>query len=287
MKNILIVLLGVLGVSFSSIFVKFTDAPSSVLAFYRNGLAFLILLPIIMVKYKREMLSVKKRDVLICFISGFFLALHFITFFESIRFTSVASSTVLVNTEVLFVACLSVLLYKEKIHKAGIIGIGIALTGSVIIALNDGMGGSNIIYGDFLAISGAIFMSIYTMLGQRQRKSISATVYTFLVYMASSVTLFIFCLVNKTPVFGYGAVNMSMAVLMTVFCTFMGHSVFSYSLKYVPAVFISTAKLGEPVFATVLALIIFGQRPGITQIIGGLMIISGLSVYILRRRNAR
>ena len=67
---------------------------------------------------------------------------------------------------------------------------------------------------------------------------------------------------------------------MAVFCTLLGHSIFSWGLKYVPAAFISTAKLGEPVFATLLGLLFFGQMPGMAQVIGGVIIIAGLWMYV-------
>ena len=74
--------------------------------------------------------------------------------------------------------------------------------------------------------------------------------------------------------------------LLCIFCTLMGHSIFNWGLKYLPASLISNMKLGEPVFASILALILFGQVPGILQIIGGILIIVGIYTY-LKYENAR
>ena len=280
MKTRLIVLLGVVGVSFSSIFVKYATAPSPVLAFYRMGFTTLCLLPFVLTKYREELKNIKSKNLILCLVSGFFLACHFTCYFESIRYTSVSSSTVLVDIEVFFICIFSYILFREKCSKAGIIGILITFSGSVVLAMADRSGGSQIILGDMLALAGACFMAIYTMIGSRQRKGLSTTVYTFLVYGMTTFTLLIFNLFSHTPVTGYGAMNYIWGFLLCIFCTLMGHSIFNWGLKYLPASLISNMKLGEPVFASILALILFGQVPGILQIIGGILIIIGIYTYL-------
>ena len=66
---------------------------------------------------------------------------------------------------------------------------------------------------------------------------------------------------------------------MAVFCTLMGHSVFSWGLKYLPPAFVSTAKLMEPVFASALGLLLFREVPGMLTVIGGIIIILAVILY--------
>src|SRR5699024_9487306 len=97
------VVIGVIAVSTSAIFVKLAaGAPSGIIAFYRLFLAVLMMSPIIFVKYKQEFRSITKRDWTLATISGVFLALHFILWFESLNYTSVASSVVLVTLQPVF-----------------------------------------------------------------------------------------------------------------------------------------------------------------------------------------
>ena len=72
MKTKLIVLLGVIGISFSAIFVKYATAPSTVLAFYRMGFTTLCLLPVVLFKHQEELKALTKKNLLWCIISGFF-----------------------------------------------------------------------------------------------------------------------------------------------------------------------------------------------------------------------
>ena len=86
-------------------------------------------------------------------------------------------------------------------------------------------------------------------------------------------------LAGGTPLTGYGAVNALTALGMAVFCTLLGHSVFSWGLKYLPPAFISTVKLMEPVFASVWGLVLFAERPGLLTVLGGAVIICGIALY--------
>ena len=55
--------------------------------------------------------------------------------------------------------------------------------------------------------------------------------------------------------------------------------IFSWGLKYESASYISTVKLMEPVFASVLGLLIFGEAPDLIVVIGGCIVILGVYLY--------
>ena len=276
----LIVLLGVLGASLSSIFVRVSTAPSLILVLYRVGMAALLLLPVVLVKDREELRRMTGREVGLCLVSGASLGLHFAAYFESLRYTSIAASVVLVDTEVLFVALISILLLKKKLRKKAWLAILLALGGSVIIAMADTAGGgADALRGDLLALCGAFFVAVYTMIGSVCRRTVSTNVYTFLVYLAAGVTVLAIALLSGRALPGYGGVNYLTGFGMAVFCTLMGHSVFSWGLKYLPPAFVSTAKLMEPVFASILGLFLFGEVPGMLTVMGGAVIIAAIILY--------
>lgn len=274
-----IVLLGVLGVSVSSILVRLSTAPSLVLVVYRMGFAAALLVPVVLTRHRGELMALKKREVLLCLMSGASLGLHFSTYFESLRFTSIASSAVLVDTEVLFVALISILLFQKKLGPKAWTAVALALLGSVIIAMADTAARPDAVRGDLLALSGAFFVAVYTMIGSVCRRSVSTAVYTFLVYLTAALTVLCITLMSGVSVLGYGTVNYFTGIGMAVFCTLLGHSVFSWGLKYLPPAFISTVKLLEPVFASLLGLLLFGEVPGSLTLLGGAVIIAGIALY--------
>ena len=275
----LLVLLGVAGVSLSAVFVRWSTAPSLILVLYRVGMAAALLARYTLLRHREELRALARREVLLCLASGAFLGLHFAAYFESLRYTSIASSVVLVDTEVLFVALGTVLVLRQRLSGRAWLAVTLAFGGSVVIAMADTAVGPDAVRGDIIALSGALCMAVYTMIGAVCRKNISTTVYTFLVYCSAALTVLVIALFSGLPLAGYGAENVLTAFGMAVFCTLLGHSVFSWGLKYLPPAFISTAKLLEPVFASVWGLALFGERPGVLTLLGGAVIIAGVALY--------
>ena len=275
----LAVLLGVAGVSLSAVLVRWSTAPSLILVLYRVGMAAALLALYTLLRHREELRALARREVLLCLASGAFLGLHFAAYFESLRWTSIASSVVLVDTEVLFVALGTVLVLRQRLSGRAWLAVALAFGGSVVIAMADTAVGPDAVRGDIIALSGALCMAVYTMIGAVCRKNISTTVYTFLVYCSAALTVLVIALFSGLPLAGYGAENVLTAFGMAVFCTLLGHSVFSWGLKYLPPAFISTAKLLEPVFASVWGLALFGERPGVLTLLGGAVIIAGVALY--------
>ncbi|MBQ9910919.1 MAG: DMT family transporter [Lachnospiraceae bacterium] len=275
----LIIILGALGASVSAPLFRLSSAPSMIVVLYRVVIAALLMVPAALGFRRDELKALHKKDLLLCLLSGLFLGLHFTCYFESLKFTSISSSVVLVDTEVFFVAFMLLFIFHEKIPGKAWIGIVLAFIGSVVIAMTDAGSGPDVLKGDLLALSGALFMAIYTMIGRSVRTRVSTTTYTFFVYLSAALTVLLIVLFSKTPVTGYAPVNWLVALGMAVFCTLLGHSVFSWGLKYESAAFISAAKLLEPVFASILGILLFREIPKLSVVIGGLIVIAGLYVY--------
>lgn len=275
----LIVILGVVGVSLSAILVRLSDAPAMVLVFYRMFLAALVLVPAMLLRCRTELKALTLRELGLSLLSGVFLGLHFICYFSSLSYTTIAASVVLVDTEVFFVALASPFLFHKRVSKMGWLGIGMTFLGSVLIAISGSHSGGSALLGDGLALLGAGFVSVYTLIGTAVRKTRSTTVYTALVYTAGSVTVLLALLFTSIPVLGYGPRDYAAGLGLAVFCTLLGHSVFSWGLKYVAPAFVSTVKLLEPVFAALLGVLLFQEIPGPLVVLGGVMVILGVAWY--------
>lgn len=86
--------LGVVAISTSAIFVKLSDAPAPIIATYRLVFSVLLTLPFLLWNRDApaEIGRMSKKVWLLCSLSGAFLASHFLLWFESLNYTSVASS---------------------------------------------------------------------------------------------------------------------------------------------------------------------------------------------------
>lgn len=275
----LVIVLGVLGASFSAVFVRASSAPSMVLVLYRVFLASLMLSPVALWKHQAEWKSIPKKMYVLSWVSGMFLGLHFSAYFEALQYTSIASAVLLSDVEVFFVGFAMFFLFKEKIPLKGWLGICTTFLGSLIIAIADAGSGSNILIGDFLALSSAAAMAVYTLLGRACRQKMTTTVYTFLVYTSAMFTVLTLSLLRGIPLFGYNPKNFWLALGLAVCCTLLGHSVFSWGLKYEKASFIATAKMLDPVFASLLGIMIFQEIPQALVIAGGCVVICGVYYF--------
>jgi drug/metabolite transporter (DMT)-like permease len=286
----------ILAVSTAAIFVRMaqTGAPSLVVALLRLGFAALILAPIALFARREEMSGLKRNQVLLIIASGMLLALHFWAWITSLELTSVTSSVVLVTTSPLWTALLSPIFLKEKITRTQVIGLGLAMLGGITVGVSKScmisggtivcsplanlMAGSNALLGNLLALAGAVFVAGYFMIGRKLRKDLSLISYSFLVYGSAALLLLIAALVMGFPILSYRIDVYGWGLLLAFLPQIIGHSLLNWSLKYLPASFVSIAVLGEPVGASILAMIFLRESPTAMEIAGGVLILSGILI---------
>lgn len=299
--TLLTILIGVLAVSTASLFIRFAQAEASALAIagFRMTLATLFLMPLVFVRCRPELGKLNWKIGWKVILSGLFLAIHFASWITSLQFTSVASSVVLVTTTPLWVAIFGSLLLKEKLSKQIVIGLAVALTGSVLVGLSGelpawlaGESGLKVSFassgtnmtGNLLALIGAWTAAGYMLIGRSVRPQLSLPVYTFLVYGTSAVILLFTIAFNKIPLTGFTPAVYFWLLLLAVVPQLIGHSAFNWALRYVPASLVSIALLGEPIGSTILAMIFLRENPVVFEVIGGIFILTG--IYLSSRPTA-
>jgi drug/metabolite transporter (DMT)-like permease len=279
--------IGVVSVSTSAILVKYSSSPAGVIAFYRLFLSVILLLPLFLTRYVSELRLITRRDWINSMVAGIFLALHFILWFESLNYTSVASSTVLVTLQPLFAFIGTYFVFNEKI-SALTIGSGIiAIIGSVIISWGDFRISGSALYGDFLALVACALVTVYLMFGQSVRKRLSLITYTFIVYSFSSITLFIYVIVRNQSFIPTQSSDWIYFLLLALVPTLLGHSLFNWSLKWLSTSTISMAILFEPVGAIILAYYLLDEVLIWTQVLGGIIVMGGISIFVMDERKTR
>lgn len=280
-------IVGVIAVSASAIFVKFSTAPSGVIAFYRLLFSVLFMLPIFLMKYVKELVLISKRDWVFATLAGVFLAFHFILWFESLNYTSVASSTVLVTLQPLFAFIGTYLFFKERFSLKALICALLAIIGSVIISWGDFRINGTALFGDILALLACALVTAYLMFGQSVRKRLSLITYTFVVYSISSIVLFLYVLIAGESLYPYPKSEWVNFILLALIPTLLGHSLFNWAIKWISTSIISMAILFEPVGATILAYFLLSEKVLLTQLIGGSIVIVSISFFLLNERRVK
>ncbi|MEQ6356891.1 EamA family transporter [Lysinibacillus sp. KCTC 33748] len=275
------IFIGVISVSLSAIFVKLANAEAGVIAFYRMLFSVLIMAPLFFWKYTNEVKQLRRRDWLFSSVAGIFLAFHFILWFESLNYTSVASSTVLVTLQPLFAFVGTYFFFKESITLKTILAGAIAIVGSILISWGDFKLSGTAFYGDMLALIACALVTAYFLFGQDVRKRLSLVTYTMLVYAVSTITLFIYVLIKGESFGPYPTMDWIWFILLAIVPNLLGHTLFNWSIKYVSTNVVSIAILFEPIGAAILALFIFKEYLIATQIIGGLIVIVGILLFVV------
>jgi drug/metabolite transporter (DMT)-like permease len=285
MRPYVTLLVGVISVSFASIFIRLADAPPLVIATYRLAIASLILIPVACVKARWNFSQLSASGLLWILLSAIFVALHFGLWITSLSYTSIASSVILVTSHPVFVAIISYFFLQERINRATITGIVIALVGVVCINYGGYVFNPSAFRGDLLALLAAFAMGGYLIIGSQLRKRIDVLPYLTLVYSLSAIILLIVTLLSGYRLTGYSSETYLMLVLLAVVPQLIGHSSLNIAVRLLPVTLVSVAILGEPVGATLLGYLILNEVPTGSEVIGGLLILGG--IFIVLQRNPK
>ncbi len=292
-------LIAILAVSTASIFIRFAQAqaPSLVIAALRLTFAALLLAPVAWTRHRAELKSLRRNEIMLGILSGLFLAAHFATWITSLEYTTVASSVVFVSTGPLWVALLSPLLLNERLRRAAIVGLAIAILGGAMIGLagactwNSGLQCPNLsqtlhgraMWGNFLALVGAWAVSGYLIVGRKLRSTshMSLIPYIFMVYGIAAIALILTMFVAGQSPLGYSTQTYIWILLLAVFPQVIGHSTYNWALRYLPASFVAVTTLGEPIGSAILAFFLLKETPTIIVMSGGILILVG--IYLAAR----
>lgn len=284
-----VIVIGSISVSSSAILVKLAaGTPAAMIANYRLVFAVLFMLPIVLLKYRHELKLIQRKDWIFSTLAGIFLAFHFILWFESLNYTSVASSVVLVSLQPIFAFLGTYLFFQERFSPAALISMIIALLGSIIISWGDLQMSGVALFGDILALLGAVMITIYFLLGQSVRKRLSIMTYTFVIYSIAAIVLIAYNIILSNPFIGFTTSHWWIFIALAIIPTFLGHTLFNWALKWLSTATISMGIIFEPVGASILAYFILGEKISYSQWLGGSVVLFGLFLFTMgtaRKRN--
>lgn len=279
--------LGVVAISFGSIFVRLCEAPSLIIAAYRLSIATLVLVPFQVSKPGSSSAGQGQSKALYYLLAGIFLALHFATWIASLKYTSVASSVVLVNANPLFVAVFSWWFLREGISRRAIIGIVVAVGGGILIARADVGIGRDTLKGDALAVLGAIMMAGYLLTGRVIRRVTPLAQYVFRVYAVAATLLVIISVLTEPNWIHFSGRTFLFFALSALVPQSIGHTSLNWALRYFPAAIVAVCTLLEPVGASLLALLIFKEILTPEKMLGGFIILVGIFLSISDSRSPK
>ena len=278
----IILIIGLLAISTSPVIARFLPlVPAAVIAFWRMTAASAMLWGYSSIRPQE---SIKPRNVWLIIAAGFLLAMHFIFWFGALKLTSIANTTVLGIAAPAFTLLFERLWYRRKLNWVTIAALLIILVGCIIVQGNDLWSVEGVGLGNIMALLSAVFLGSVFLIGGEVRKTTSVITYTRTVYTISSIVLLISSFVLDNPLLGYTPTDYFWLFILGLVPTLIGHTAFSYSVKYVSPTVIAAFPLGEPIIASYLAWILFTEIVSSYAIAGGPFIIIGLIILIINKK---
>jgi len=288
-KPYVILFISVLSVSFAAIFIVSCSANPLSIAFYRMLFTTLIILPFVIFnkKTKCELQNLPRMTFIIMVGIGLILAAHFSLWITSLKFTSIASSVILVTAHPFLVGPVSHYFFGEKLSKINAIGIILSVIGVIILVYgNYGFPSitSDSLEGNILALLGGVAAGFYILGGRKIRKNVSVMSYAIVVYGVSTLALLLICVLFSAPLYNLTIKDYQIILLMAIVSGIFGHTFYNWTLKHVRSSIMSVALLGEPLASTLFAFAIpwIHQVPSKYTIFGGTIVLIG--IYMTARK---
>ena len=286
-----ILALGLISVMMSPILVRFASAaPGMAVAVWRTVFAALMLAPFALARIGPEVRQFSRRDWALVVGAGVLLGLHFVAWIESLYHTTVASASVLVWTNPVFMALLGFLCLRERLTKGVVAAMMVAVAGAGLLGWGDladpGGQAPNPLLGNSLALAAAVLVSIYLIIGRVVRQRCSWLAYVFPLYVTVAATTLGMALMLGTPLLGYETAVYGWCAVMALGPSLMGHGAFNYAVRYFPVAFLGVISLLEPVGAAIMAYFLFDEAPGLLALGGMVLVLSGVAAAIRPTKKA-
>lgn len=266
-------------ISTSGPIITIIAAPALAIAFWRCFLGSGATGVWVLLRQRRTLGHLNRREVKLMVFAGLLLGAHFAAWIPSLRFTTVASSTALVATQPIWAALLARL---RGVHIPGQawFGIVVALVGILILTGIDFTVDPKHLIGDALALLGGMLAAAYVTVAEQARQSVSTSVTTLGVYASAGALLLIMCLVLRVPLAGFSLRDWLLILALTAGAQLLGHTLINKVLSTTSATVVSLAILFEMPGSTLVAAVWLGQIPPLGLIPAVALMFVGLVMVI-------
>jgi len=276
--------LSVLAVSHGAIFVRLAEAPALAIAAWRVTLATLCFL---LLNGNRPLWQeIERPDRWRLVLAGLLLAGHFATWIASLELTSISRSVLLVQTSPIWVVLFGVLFGVSRPTRALTAAAGVGVTGSAIVTVAPGSADQiGSLPGDVLALAGGACLGAYLLVAGGLRRRLTFLPFMLLCNGIAAAVLWLLVLFTGTASTGFDLTTWLAIAGLAIVSQVLGHGGCNWSLAGLEPGVVAIALLGEPLLASALGWLIFGEPVASTTMAGGLLIL--FAVYLTIRFPAR
>jgi drug/metabolite transporter (DMT)-like permease len=271
--------IGIICIGFSAIFVKLADVPGSVSAFYRSAIAASVVIPWwLRTKHPYP----NRRDTRLILLAGVFFGIDIVLWNSGIMLTSAATATLLANNAPLWVGLGSFFIFGEKLSYKFWVGLTISMAGMLLLVGIEAIKTFNFNMGDILSISASFFYAGYILITQRIRQRIDTLTFTAFFIVSCTAVTFVFNVLLGNPFFGFSLESWLSLIALGLITHLGGWLTINYALGHLKAAQASVSLLAQAVVTAIVAIPILNEYLNTDQIIGGILVLSGIYFVNLR-----
>ncbi len=275
---------GILSLTFSSLFIRWSQAPGPVVSFYRMAVAAVVLFPFFMLQPRVDRQAGAKW-ILLPILAGVFSGLDHATWGFSLALTNVANATLLNNIAPLWVALVAFFLWKERLGRRFWGGLALALAGAAFVLGSDFLRNPGTGTGDLLAAGSSIFYAGYFLFTQRSRVHLNTLTHLWLMVVAAGLVLVPVNVIAGFPLWGYGLPAILSFLGAALISQVIGYLSLGYALGVLPASLVAPTMILQPVLTAILAVPLAGEPLSWTQAAGGMTVLAG--IYLVNTKRVR
>ena len=274
--------LGLLSISLSPIIARSLNSSATIISFWRMFLAASFLWGY-SIFYFKNLKGLSRSNQVRTFLSGILLGIHFLLFYQAVKITTIANATFLGTLAPFFTLIIEILLFKRSYKKIIYFGLCVALTGTVLVLINNFDLSSRYTLGNIYAVLCSLCISISFLIAEKVRNTEGTIEYTRMLYGVAALTIFLigsfytetFVVFEKLEIVGF--------IFLALVPTILGHNIFYYCLKFTTPTIVGTVPLGEPIFASIIAFFLFNELISLNTAIGGALCIYGIFIILKNR----
>ncbi len=266
---------GILALSLTAMFVRWADAPATITSFYRLLISSILLLPIFAWRNLKKN-RVTRLNLIFPILGGLFTAFDLAFWNSSVLYTTASNATLLGNTAPIWVALVTMFLFRHKLPKGFWLGLTLALVGAALVLGNDFFVHPRLGLGDLMAIAAGFFYAGYLLSTQRGRESLDPLSYITIMVISASLFTLIINIILGYSFSGYSQQSWLVFILLSLVSQILGYMSVSYALGHLPASVVAPTMIGQPILTTILAIPLLGELPQTYQLIGGVVTLAGI-----------
>jgi drug/metabolite transporter (DMT)-like permease len=273
-------LLGACCIALSPIFVRLSEAGPTATAFWRVALAVPVLWLFFLVKTRNQPRQPIHWWLLAA--AGVAFAGDLAFWHTSIKFTSVANSTLLANLASIFVTLAAWIFLRQRPTGVFLAGLAAALAGVAMLVQTSLQFSPTALLGDALGVVTAMFYAWYILVVKNLRDR-GETVLRLMAVTSTltAVILFPVALASGDQMLPQTAYGWGVLLGLALISHAAGQGLIAYALAHLPATFSSVGLLLQPVIAAFFAWTLLAEPLVPLQIAGGLVVLIG--IYLARR----